>query len=44
VEGNGQPKDEGEQPTLTCIGMINSGRGDLSERAGRDEFEPGPFR
>jgi hypothetical protein len=35
---------EGEQPPLTCIGMFNSGRGDLSERASRDEFEPQPFR
>lgn len=35
---------EGEQPPLTCIGMINSGRGDLSARASRDEFEPEPFR
>jgi hypothetical protein len=44
VEAGGQPRDEGEQPRLTCIGMINSGRGDLSERASRDEFEPEPFR
>jgi hypothetical protein len=37
-------KDEGEQPPVTCIGMISSGRGDLSARASRDEFEPEPSR
>jgi hypothetical protein len=31
---------ESEQPPVTCIGMISSGRGDLSARASRDEFEP----
>ena len=31
---------EGEQPPVTCIGMFSSGRGDLSARASRDEFEP----
>jgi hypothetical protein len=35
---------EGEQPPVTCIGMFDSGRGDLSARASRDEFEPRPFR
>jgi hypothetical protein len=36
--------EEGEQPPVTCIGMFDSGRGDLSARASRDEFEPRPFR
>ena len=35
---------EDEQPPVTCIGMISSGRGDLSARASRDEFEPPPSR
>lgn len=35
---------EGEQPPVTCIGMFESERGDLSARASRDEFEPRPFR
>ncbi len=35
---------DGDQPPVTCIGMFESGRGDLSERASRDEFEPQPFR
>jgi hypothetical protein len=37
-------EEEGEQPPVTCIGMFASGRGDLSERASRDEFEPRPSR
>jgi hypothetical protein len=41
--GNGGVGD-GDQPPVTCIGMFESERGDLSERASRDEFEPQPFR
>lgn len=37
-------EDEGEQPPLTCIGAFSSGRGDLSEMASRDVFEPEPSR
>jgi post-segregation antitoxin (ccd killing protein) len=43
----GQPwqgEDEGEQPPLTCIGAFSSGRGDLSELASEDVFEPEPSR
>jgi hypothetical protein len=36
--------DEGEQPPVTCIGMFESGRSDLSELASRDVYEPPPFR
>jgi hypothetical protein len=38
--------DEGDQPTLTCIGIggFGSGRGDLSKLASEDVFEPEPFR
>lgn len=32
------------QPPFSLIGFFRSGRGDLSERASRDEFEPQPFR
>lgn len=35
---------DGEQPPVTCIGMFESGRGDLSELASRDVYEPPPFR
>lgn len=35
---------DGEQPPVTCIGMFESGRGDLSELASRDAYEPPPFR
>ncbi|HEX4669604.1 MAG TPA: hypothetical protein VH275_06480 [Solirubrobacterales bacterium] len=35
---------DGEQPAVTCIGMFESGRGDLSELASRDAYEPPPFR
>jgi hypothetical protein len=38
------PDRAGEPPPVTCIGMFESGRGDLSARAGRDEFEPEPHR
>ncbi len=38
------PRDEGEQPPLTCIGAFRSGRGDLSKLASEDVFEPEPFR
>ena len=37
--GSGEP-----QPEFSLIGAFRSGRGDLSERASRDEFEPEPFR
>lgn len=41
AHGNGS----GEvQPPFSLIGAFHSGRGDLSERASRDEFEPEPFR
>ena len=33
-------ESDAEQPPVTCIGMFSSGRGDLSARASRDEFEP----
>lgn len=36
--------DEGHQPPLTGIGAFRSGRGDLSELASKDVFEPEPFR
>jgi hypothetical protein len=36
--------EEPEQPPFSLIGAFNSERGDLSERASRDEFEPRPFR
>jgi hypothetical protein len=35
---------DGEQPPVTCIGMFESGRGNLSELASRDTYEPPPFR
>jgi hypothetical protein len=35
---------DGEQPPVTCIGMFASGRGDLSELASSDAYEPPPFR
>jgi hypothetical protein len=31
-------------PPLTSIGAVSSQRGDLSRRAGEDEFEPEPYR
>lgn len=37
-------RDEGEQPTLTLIGALHSGRGDLSKLASEDAFEAEPFR
>jgi hypothetical protein len=37
--GSGEP-----QPPFSLIGGFHSGRGDLSERASRDEFDPEPFR
>ena len=36
----GEESDAEQQPPVTCIGMFSSGRGDLSARASRDEFEP----
>jgi hypothetical protein len=36
-------RDDGSehgQPPFSLIGAVHSGRGDLSERASRDEFEP----
>jgi hypothetical protein len=41
VHGNGSGE---AQPPFSLIGAFRSGRGDLSERASRDEFEPEPFR
>jgi hypothetical protein len=38
------PEQEGEQPPVTCIGMFESGRGDLSKLASEDVYEPPPFR
>lgn len=35
--------DEGEQPPVTCVGMFESARSDLSELASRAVYEP-PFR
>jgi hypothetical protein len=35
---------ESPQPPFSLIGAFHSGRGDLSERASRDEYEPEPFR
>jgi hypothetical protein len=31
-------------PPLRCIGVVSSSTGDLSRRAGADEYEPEPFR
>jgi hypothetical protein len=38
--------DEEERipPPLTCIGVISSGRRDLSRLASEDVYEPEPFR
>jgi hypothetical protein len=41
THGNGSAEP---QPAFSLIGAFRSGRGDLSERASRDEFEPEPFR
>jgi hypothetical protein len=37
---------EGESipPPLTCIGVVSSGRSDLSRLASEDVYEPEPFR
>lgn len=32
------------QPPLSFIGVMSSGRGDLSARASEDEYEPPPWR
>jgi hypothetical protein len=37
-------EDEPVPPPLSCIGVISSGRSDLSRLAGEDVFEPEPFR
>lgn len=36
--------DEPQQPPFSLIGAFSSGRGDLSELASEDVFEPRPFR
>lgn len=36
--------DQGPQPLPTSLGVVDSGLGDLSERAARDEYEPPPSR
>lgn len=33
-----------EPPPVSIIGMFSSEAGDLSERAGRDEYKPPPWR
>lgn len=35
---------EQSPPPLTSIGVIQSERGDLSDRASEDEYEPEPYR
>ena len=37
-------EEEPIPPPLTCIGVISSGRSDLSRLASEDIFEPEPFR
>jgi hypothetical protein len=39
-----EPLEEPIPPPLTCIGVISSGRSDLSRLASEDIFEPEPFR
>ncbi|MGH2889209.1 MAG: hypothetical protein ACRDNJ_06255 [Solirubrobacteraceae bacterium] len=34
----------GRAPAPTTIGIVSSARGDLSRRAGDDEYEPEPYR
>lgn len=36
--------DQAPQPLPTTLGAFDSGLGDLSARAARDEYEPPPFR
>ena len=36
--------DDSPPPPLTSIGVIRSQKGDLSRRAGDDEYEPEPYR
>ena len=45
LENELSPMDEERvPPPLTCIGVISSGRSDLSRLASEDVFEPEPFR
>jgi hypothetical protein len=40
----GVDEDEPIPPPLRCIGVISSGRSDLSRLASEDVYEPEPFR
>ncbi|MHB8241940.1 MAG: hypothetical protein ACYDHN_08115 [Solirubrobacteraceae bacterium] len=40
----GGGEDERIPPPLTCVGVVSSGRSDLSRLIGEDIFEPEPFR
>jgi hypothetical protein len=40
----GQADEERIPPPLTCIGVMKSGRSDLSRLAGEDIFEPASWR
>jgi hypothetical protein len=37
-------EDERIPPPLTCVGVVSSGRSDLSRLASEDVYEPEPFR
>ncbi len=39
-----EQEEEPIPPPLNCIGVISSGRSDLSRMASEDIFEPEPFR
>jgi hypothetical protein len=36
--------EESIPPPLTCVGVVSSGRSDLSRLASEDVYEPEPFR
>jgi hypothetical protein len=40
----GVAEEESIPPALTCIGVVSSGRSDLSRLASEDVYEPEPFR
>ncbi len=40
----GDVEEEPIPPPLNCIGVISSGRSDLSQLASEEIFEPEPFR
>ncbi len=40
----GGGREERIPPPLTCVGVVSSGRSDLSRLIGEDIFEPEPFR